>query len=124
TVDSTGRVVGHATGAVAVRVVASIEGQPNSRPSSGVVRVVPRPAARVTVTPMVTRMLVGQRLKLDAAVFAANGDRRYDDIDWSSSAPRIVSVQPDGRVTALAIGRSTVMAMVGNAMTNLEIQVV
>ena len=124
TVDSTGRVVGHAAGAVTVRVVASIEGQPNSRPANGVVRVQPRPAARITVTPMVTRMLVGQRLKLDAGVFAANGDRRYDDIDWSSSAPRIVSVQPDGRVTALAVGRSTVMAMVGNAMTNLDIQVV
>ena len=122
-VVSTGLVLGQSTGVVTVRAVAQIEGQPSSRPATAVVRVLPTAATRITLAPAVSRMLVGQRLKLDAAIFAANGDRRYDDIQWSSSAPRIIAAQPDGRLTALALGHATVMAMVGAAMTNLEITV-
>lgn len=122
-VDSTGRVVAGATGAVTVSVVASVPGFPNSRPTQAIIRIGPRPAARITVTPAITRLLVGQRLKLEGTAFAANGDRRYDAIDWSSSAPRVASIGADGRITALAPGRTTVMAMVGSAMTNLEVTV-
>ena len=123
-VDSTGKVVGGSTGVVMVRVVATIEGAPPSRPALAVVRVVPREAARVTVHPMVTRMVAGQRLKLDASVFAANGDRRYDDVRWTSSAPRIVEAGEGGRLTARAVGRATVTATAGPATTTLEVQVV
>ena len=123
-IDSTGKVVGGSTGVVMVRAVAMVEGAAPSRPAVAVVRVVPRPASRITVSPAVTRMVVGQRLKLDASVYAANGDRRYDDVQWTSSAARVVEAGDGGRLTARAIGRATVTATAGNASVPLEIQVV
>lgn len=122
-VDSTGRVIGGATGVVTVRVVAQVTGMSPSRPQVAIVRVTPTPAARIVVNPAPARMLVGQRLKLDGSVFAANSDRRYDEIQWRSSAPRIVSVQPDGRIAAVAVGRARLSATVGAAVTNLDITV-
>ncbi|MEO7994860.1 MAG: hypothetical protein ABI743_10730, partial [bacterium] len=41
---------------------------------------------------------VGQRLKLDPVIFAANGDRRYDDVAWTSDNARVISVTNDGRM--------------------------
>jgi hypothetical protein len=123
-VDSTGRVVGGATGVVQVRVVASVPGGRPSRPAHAMVRVVPGPPARVTVTPSPSRLLAGQRLKLDARVFAANGDRRYDEVEWRSSNPRVAAVEPDGRLRALAPGRATLSVSAGAVRTDLPLTVV
>lgn len=111
-------------GIVAVRAVAMIPGQRMSRPQAINVQIVSPPATRVAVSPAVSKALVGQRLKLSADVFASNGDRRNDDVRWSSSNPRIVRVEPDGRIAALAPGNATLTATAGPARGSLPIQVV
>ncbi|MBI1723368.1 MAG: Ig-like domain-containing protein [Gemmatimonadetes bacterium] len=121
-VDSTGLVTGSARGMVTVRVVAALPGAP-SRPVTVRVRVHSPPASRVEIAPAVSRLLVGQRLRLEALPYASNGDRRYDEIRWTSSAPRVVSVGDDGRLTARAVGRATLTAAAGAASATLAVTV-
>ncbi len=107
-----------------VRVVAGVPGSPVSRPQAVTVQIVPPPAARIAVSPSVGKLLGGQHLKLTGEVFAANGDRRDDEVRWSSSNPRIVRVESDGRLAALAPGTATVTAAAGPARQTLALQVV
>jgi plastocyanin len=122
-VDSTGLVTGGATGTINVGV--SVRPLSGGRSTFAVARVtvLPPPAARVDVTPAVERLFAGQSLPLSAAVFAANGDRRYDPVAWSSDRPAIVSVSNQGTVTAKAPGRATVTARAGQATRSWAISV-
>jgi hypothetical protein len=122
-VDSTGLVIGGARGVITVVASASIPGVPGSRPGRTLVRVESPPAARIVVSPQPSRLLVGQRLKLTARPFAANGDERYDDVAFRSSAPRVVAVDETGRLTALAPGRARITASAGAAQTALDVTV-
>jgi len=81
------------------------------------------PAARVAVGPAVSRLLVGQRLALHARVFAANGDDRDDAVRWTTSAPRVARVGPDGRLEALTPGRATVTAATGGVQGSVTVTV-
>ncbi|HWO89424.1 MAG TPA: hypothetical protein VNL98_09780, partial [Gemmatimonadales bacterium] len=78
---------GGSRGILRLSLVAIVQGQRPSRPQVLNVQIVPPPAARIAVEPAVNRMLAGQRLKLEARVFAANGDQREDEVRWTSSAP-------------------------------------
>jgi hypothetical protein len=113
-VSEDGLVTAGSTGAMRVAAVTSVSG---SRPSTTFTRItiLPPPAARIAVEPSVTRLYAGQALTLAATPYAANGDRRYDPVAWSSDAPGIVSVSEGGRVTALRPGRATVLARAGRA---------
>jgi hypothetical protein len=122
-VDSTGLVIGGARGVVTVTAAASIPGVPGGRPGRTIVRVQSPPTSRIVLSPAVSRLLVGQRLKLNAKPFAANGDERYDTVQFRSSAPRIVRVDEDGRLTALAPGRARLTASAGAAEATLELTV-
>ena len=100
-VDSSGVVRGGAPGTVPIAITAMV---PNGRPhvEKIEVRIVPGPAARVTVSPSVTKMLAGQRLQLDATVLAASGDARDDVVTWTSSNTDVLTVagrRADGRRT-------------------------
>jgi hypothetical protein len=123
-VDSTGRVVGGSTGVVQVRVVAVVPGSAPSRPALAMVRVVPGPASRVVVTPSPSRLIAGQRLKLEAEVYAANGDRRYDEVQWTTSNAAVVRIEPDGRLRAVAPGAVTITTRAGTAAATLRTTVV
>lgn len=120
---STCVVHGGSRGTLSVTLVAVAQGQRPSPPARITVQIVPPPAARITVEPQVQRLLVGQRLKLNARVFAANGDERADEVRWTSSAPSVLAVQPDGRVEARTAGRATVTATAGAASQQIAIQV-
>ncbi len=111
-------------GTLPVRLVATVPGARPSRPELVYVRIVPPPASRIVVTPGAGRVVAGQRLALRAAVYAANGDSRDDPVAWRSSAPRLVSVQDDGRLTALAPGRARITATAGTATATLDVTVV
>ena len=108
-VDSTGMVTSGSTGTITVTVVARVAG---TRPVTERVEVtmVPGPAARIEVSPAVGAMVVGQRARLEGTAYSRAGDRRYEAIGWSSSAPRVVSVRNDGMVTALAAGEAVISA--------------
>jgi plastocyanin len=122
-VDSTGLVTAGSPGVMPIGITALVEG---ARPVSERIelRMVPGPAARIEVSPRITKLAPGQRIRLEAASFSAAGDERRDDITWRSSAPAIVRVNEAGLVAAVAPGRATITASVGSAKATLPLQVV
>jgi hypothetical protein len=121
-VDSTGLVVGGATTTIPVTVVALVDGK---RPllERAFVRVVAGPAARVSISNAPRRLVIGQTVALRARTHSALGDERRDRPTWRSSAPRIVRVDGEGVVTAVAPGRATVTASVGDVRTSVSLEV-
>ena len=122
-VDTANVVHAGARGILALRAVATVAGSRASAPTLVTVRITPPPAARITITPALTRVLAGQRLKLTARVFASNGDLRDDEVRWRSSAPAALRVESDGRLHALAAGRATITASSGAASEALAFTV-
>ena len=120
-VDSLGWVRAGAPGTIPVSVIAIT---PDARPYTErvEVRAVPGPAARISVAPAVSKLLAGQRIRLDASVFSASGDQRDDRVAWQSSDERVLRVS-DGVVTALAGGTATVTARAGAASSELRVSV-
>ncbi len=121
-VDSTGLVVGGATTTIPVTVIGLVEGKPHVL-ERAFVRVVPGPAARIDVTNAPRRMVIGQTVPLRARTFTALGDERGDRAAWRSSAPTIVRVDGDGLITAVAAGRATITASVGEARATFPVDV-
>jgi hypothetical protein len=113
-VDSTGMVKAGAVGTFVAYAVPTVDGRP-SRPTPVSVRILPQPAARVTLDQRSLRLVVGQRVVLAAQVFAANGDRRRDPVTWSSSMPTVAAVSATGRVTAIQAGKTVVRATAATA---------
>ena len=122
-VDSTGLVTAGSTGTIPVAVVALITG---SRPyiKRTEVKIVAGAAARIAVTPRVTKLVAGQRLRLSASVTSEDGDAREDTVAWRSSARAIVRVDANGIVTAVAPGRASVTAAVGSVTERVPVEVV
>ncbi len=122
TVDSSGFVRGGAPGTVPIAIAATT---PNGRPYAEKieVRILPGPAARITLAPAVTKLLAGQRLNVDATVLTASGDARDDAVTWTSSNGAAVRVT-DGLVTAVAPGTATITARAGQAVATFTAQVV
>src|SRR3989441_3553174 len=125
TVDSTGLVSAGATGTLNVSAVARIPGRP-IRPTIGMARVtvLPLPAAKVVVAPRPRRMLAGTSLVLDADLYAANNDRRYDPVTWTSTRPTVVDVNGFGRLTPRPLGQATGSVAGGAATDRWTITVV
>jgi hypothetical protein len=123
-VDSTGLVLGGYRGTVQVRAVASVAGKSGSAFGESVVTVLPAPAARIEVRPVVSRVATGTRLTLSGVAYSAQNDRRDDPVRFASSAPRVVSVSADGRLSALAPGRATITARAGGAAVPMTVDVV
>ena len=110
-VDSLGWVRAGSPGTVPVAVSALV---PGGRPivEKIEVHITPGPAARVVVTPAVSKMLVGQRLRLAATALSAAGDARDDAIVWTSANPSIARVT-DGVVVAVGAGTTAITARAG-----------
>jgi hypothetical protein len=121
-IDSAGLVSSGAVGTLPVVITAVV---PGGKPTIQRVdvRMVPGPAARMEVAPNVSRMLAGQRLRLDASVFSRTGDRRDDRIAWTSSAPTVARVGASNVLEALAPGKATITGRAGAATRALNIEV-
>ncbi|HEU5050387.1 MAG TPA: hypothetical protein VFU00_08705 [Gemmatimonadales bacterium] len=122
-VDSTGMVRSGATGSMVVGIVASV---PGTKPFVERVRIrmVPGPAARIAVTPAVSKLVAGQRVRLNGRSLSKANDERADVIAWRSSAPGIVRVTNDGVLTAVAPGRAVITASAEGVSAQLPLQVV
>ncbi len=120
-VDSLGWVRAGSPGTIPLSIAAIA---PGGRPvvEKIEVRLVPGPTVRLAVTPSVTRMLAGQRLRLDATPITATGDAREDAITWRSSNPQVAIVS-DGLLRAVGPGAATIEVGAGNARTNFNVQV-
>ena len=122
--DSTGVLIAGSTGVLTASVVALVPGE-RPKVEKLEIRLVPGPAARIEVTPAVTRMVAGQRVLLLAKSYSKVGDERgQDTFTWTSSAPEIVRVTPDGMATALRRGRATVTAGTGAAKETVQLTVI
>ena len=86
---------------------------------------VDRTAASVDVSPSVdTLTALGDTLRLAAVVRDANGHAVGDaDVTWSSSDASVVTVDPDGLVTAVADGRADVTAVAGDVSGEASVAV-
>ena len=123
-IDTTGLLRAGYSGRVVVNAVALVPGARPSSPLEVIVSIVPGPAARISITPAVTRLVAGQRLTLVTQIQDATGESREDQVRWSSSAPAIVEVSRDGRVTAAGAGNAVLTAAVGTASAKLAVQVI
>ncbi|MGH7537294.1 MAG: Ig-like domain-containing protein, partial [Gemmatimonadales bacterium] len=125
TVDSTGLVSAGATGTLNVTAAVVVPGKPG-RPALGFaqVTVLPASAARIAVSPQPVRMLAGTALMLEAAPYAATGDRRYDPVSWTSARPAVLDVSQMGRLTARVPGQATVTAAAGGTKQTWRVTVV
>lgn len=123
-VDSTGLVTGGSTGTITVTAMVAPASGGRPAPAFGRVTILPQPASRLVVSPAVSRLYLGQSLALKATPYAENDDQRYDEVRWASDRSAIVSVTPDGRVTARAPGQATVTATAGRASWRQAITVV
>ncbi len=122
-VDSTGLVVGGATGTVVITALA--QGGSPGRPIAALARitVLPLPASRIVFEPSVSRMTVGQSLAIAALPYASNGDRRYDQASWASDNPNVLKIGSAGRITALAPGKAAVTVHAGKATESFTVTV-
>ena len=122
-VDSTGLVTGGSTGTIAVSALVSAKS--GGSPTTGFARVtvLPQPAAKIVFDRPVSSLYAGQSLLVGAAPYAANDDRRYDQVLWSSDAPAVVSVSPAGRLTAGKPGRARLTARAGRAAGSFSVTV-
>ncbi len=122
-VDSTGLVRAGTVGTVPIAAVALV---PGGKPivERFEVAMVPGPAARIDVSPMITKLLPGQRIRLGASVYSKISHIRADKPEWTSSAPGVVKAGPDGLLTAVAPGKATITATAGAASTRVPVEVV
>lgn len=122
-IDQTGLVTAGSTGILPVAVVGIIPGEA-PKVERFEVKMVAGPAARIAITPAPTRLVPGQRLRLTGEVYSRLDDRRDDKVTWRSSNPAAVRVNEVGLVTAVAAGRATITASVGDVRQTLDVQVV
>jgi Big-like domain-containing protein len=123
-VDSSGLVTGGSTGTLTISALVSTRA--GGSPATGFARVtvLPGPAARLEFDRTVSKMYAGQSLGIEAIPYAANNDRRYDQVLWTSDAPGVVSVSPAGRMTAGRPGRATITARAGPVRRSFAVEVV
>ena len=121
-VDSLGWVRAGSPGTIPVAITAMV---PGGRPvvERVEVRITPGPAARIAVAPTVSKLLAGQRLRLQATVLTRSGDARDDQVTWTSSSPTVLRVT-DGVLSAVAPGTATITARVGAVTSATTVQVV
>ncbi|MEO8334586.1 MAG: Ig-like domain-containing protein [bacterium] len=122
-IDSTGLVHAGTVGTLPVTAIAMVPGEKPIVQRFDVAMVA-GPAARIDVSPKPTRLLPGQRLRLDAVVYSRQNDLRPDRVQWSSGMPGVVKVSADGALQAVASGRAIVTATAGAATTTFPVEVV
>jgi hypothetical protein len=122
-VDTSGLVTGGSTGTLTVSALVSP--RVGGRPVTGFARVtvLPQPATRLELDREIVRLYAGQSLALAAIPYAANSDRRYDQVVWSSDAPAVVAISPYGRLSAGRPGRAKITVRAGKATRSLAITV-
>lgn len=122
-VDSTGLVTGGSTGTLTVSALVSPRS--GGAPATGFARVtvLPQPASTLRFDRDIAKLYAGQSLLAGATPYAANGDRRSDQVLWTSDAPAVVAVTPTGRLTAVRPGRARITARAGRASRSFTVTV-
>jgi hypothetical protein len=123
-IDSTGLVTGGSTGTLSVSALVSARA--GGPPATGFARVtvLPQPATSLVFDRQIGKLYAGQSLVIRATPYAANNDRRYDQVLWSSDVPAVVAVSSTGRLIAGRPGRAKITARAGKATRSSTLIVV
>jgi hypothetical protein len=121
-VSQDGLVTAGSTGVLPAAVVAVLPGQ-QPKVERFEVRMVAGPAARIALSPAVTRLVPGQRIRLTADVRSSIGDKRDDRVTWTSSNNAVLRVSEVGLVSAVAAGRARITARAGTVQQAMDVQV-
>ncbi len=122
-VDSTGLVTGGSTGTLTLSAAVSPAAGGRPRTAFARVTVLPQPASKIVLEPVVARMYTGQSITVDATPYAANDDRRSDQVAWTSDQPAVVSIASGGRFVAGRPGRAVLTARAGRATRTVAVTV-
>jgi plastocyanin len=122
-VDSSGVVRAGSVGTLAVSALVAPRQGGSPVTAFARVTILPRPTSRIALDPAVTRLFQGQTALVSAVPYSPDGDRRQDEVVWSSDSPRVVAVSAGGRLVAGRPGRATVTAKAGRAVERLTIAV-
>jgi len=93
----------------------------------GLVKVIvkPAPVTTVSIDPVITPIVVGGTLKLNATARTAGGDPRVGAlISWASDNPAIATVDAAGVVTGVVPGKASLRAASGSASGTITLNVV
>lgn len=122
-VDSLGLVTAGSTSILPVTVTATLEG---ARPRFEIIelRALPGPATTLALSPANAKLVAGQRLRATARAFSASGDKRADRVTWTSSNPKVATVNDVGLIAAVGSGTASITASVGRVNTKLPLTVV
>jgi plastocyanin len=122
-IDSTGLVRAGSVGTLSVSAVVAPRQGGSPVTAFARVTILPRPTSRIALEPAVTRLYQGQSVVVSAVPYSPDGDRRQDEILWSSDAPAVVAAGAGGRLVAGRPGRAVVTAKAGRAVERLTITV-
>lgn len=120
-VDTTGLVRAGAVGLLRATAVAILPGTAPVRERI-VIRMVPGPAAKVEAGALPRTLVPGQRVPLAATAYSAAGDRRDDQVRWTSSAPGVLRIDGPWLVAEKA-GSATLTATAGAARATVPVTV-
>jgi hypothetical protein len=122
--DSTMWLVASSVGKFPLALIALVPGsQPFVDSTSVEFLGVPGPTARIDLSPDTATIVPGQSLRLSAIPYSRANDRATDTVRWRSSAPRIVSVDRDGVVTAHSAGQARVTATARGVTSTVDLRV-
>lgn len=119
TVSATGKITAMALGETYVVATAADSNGASARCH---VAVVPTPVESVTIeTPASTHFKVGETIQLTATV--SPDDATDKTVTWRSANDAIVTVQPDGTVTAVSVGEVVITAHCGTKTASITLTV-
>ena len=119
TVDASGKVTGVKIGNT--RLIATISGQPSSPIPVTVISKV----TRVIVAPDSIEVNLNAQKVLNGAAFDAAGSAIQGRvITWTTANPLIAVVAPNGVVSAINVGETTVTATVGNLSATVKVRII
>src|SRR5207342_2754888 len=123
TVDSTGLVMAGSVSTIPV-VVSAIQQGAKPVITRVEVKVVPGPAATISVSPASVKLVPRQTISAGAQVFSKAGDTRGDVVTWTTSSAAIATVDRAGTITAVAPGSATITAAAGAAKQTIAVNVI
>lgn len=121
-IDTQGVVHSYATGTLPVALGVTPPGGRRQLVDVSI-RMVPGPIARIDLRHPTGRLVVGQRLNLDARSFSESGDPREDVFVWRSSNDAVVTVDANGRIRATGPGTAMVSASAGGVVAEVAFKV-
>lgn len=112
TIDATGKVTGVSKGKATITVTAS----GTTVSTTATIDVVPVLVSSITISKSTLPLIKGNETNLQVTEVLPAG-ATDKTVEWSSSAPTIVSVSATGHITALAVGAATITATAKDGST-------